>query len=116
MLVFLSGAKSTPASKLRNSLTKLFMAPGARDSLADLNVLSLEIPSHLGIELTPGVEHDLSLGITLRIGDRTYLALVDERDGVILAEDGETTLTAILRGGTKNPLKARVEFLNETVN
>jgi len=113
MLVFVSGAESSPAGKLRKTFNKLLMAPGVRDSLADLNVLSLEIPERLGVELEPGVAHDLMLGIALNIGNRNYLTLVDERDGVILADGGETTLAAILRGGSKNPLKARVEFLDD---
>jgi len=111
ILVFVSGAEKSPASKLRNKLTKLVMAPGARDSIEDLQVLSLAIPDHLSVELEAGVVHDLALGIALRIGDRHYLTLGDERDGVVLADEGDTTLTAILRGGKKNPLKARVEFL-----
>jgi hypothetical protein len=111
MLAFHSGAQSKPASKLRNSLTKLIMAPGARESIADLNVLSLEVPDHLDIEVTAGVAHDLTLGIALRIGERNYLTLSAERSGVVVADSGETRVAAILRGGTKNPLKARVEFL-----
>ena len=113
MLVFVSGAESNPASKFRNTLNKLVMAPGARDALADLNVLSLEVPDQLSVELEPGVSHDLTLGIALQIGDRHYLALAAERDGVVLDEGGETTLAAILRGGRKNPLKARIEFVED---
>jgi hypothetical protein len=110
-LLFLSGAEKNPASKFRNKMTKLIMAPGARDSIADLHVLSLVIPDHLDVELETGTAHDLTLGIALRIGERHYLTMADQRDGVVLGENGDTTLTAILRGGKKNPLKARVEFL-----
>ena len=102
MLAYISGADSKPA------------APGARDSLADLNVLSLEIPERLTVELEPGVAHDLTLGIVVRIGDRNYLMMADERDSVVLGESGDTTIRATLRAGSKNPLRARVEFLQET--
>lgn len=102
MLAYISGADSKPA------------APGARDSLADLNVLSLEIPERLTVELEPGVAHDLTLGIVVRIGDRNYLMMADERDSVVLGESGDTTIRATLRAGSKNPLRARVKFLQET--
>jgi len=97
MLAYISGADSKPA-----------------DSLADLNVLSLEIPERLTVELEPGVAHDLTLGIVVRIGDRNYLMMADERDSVVLGESGDTTIRATLRAGSKNPLRARVEFLQET--
>ncbi|NIM00663.1 MAG: hypothetical protein GTN89_07235 [Acidobacteria bacterium] len=112
LLAFVSGAESSPASKLRNTLGKIMMAPGMRDSLADLNVLTLEIPQDLGVPLEPGVAHDLVLGITLRVGDRTYLVMADEREGVVLTDQEETTLAAVLRGGNKNPLKAQVKFID----
>ncbi len=114
MLVFISGADSTPASKLRNTMSKLFMTPGVRDSIADLNVLKLEIPKQLAIELEPGIAHDLTLGIVLNIGGRNYLTLADERDSVVLDETKPTTIAAVLRGSSKNPLSARVKFLDET--
>lgn len=98
MLAYISGADSKPAG----------------DSLADLNVLSLEIPERLTVELEPGVAHDLTLGIVVRIGDRNYLMMADERDSVVLGESGDTTIRATLRAGSKNPLRARVEFLQET--
>ena len=114
MLVYISGADSKPASKFRNKMSKLFRTPGARDSIADLNVLSLEIPERLAVKLEPGIAHDLTLGIVVRIGDRNYLTLAAERDGVVLGEDSDTTILAALRAGNKNPLKARVKFLEET--
>jgi hypothetical protein len=114
MLVFLSGADSTPASKLRNTMSKMFMAPGMRDSIADLNVLSLEIPERLAIEIDPGVAHDLTLGIVLNIGGRNYLTLTDTRDSVLVGNASDTTISAELRGSSKNPLSARVKFLDET--
>jgi len=114
MLAYISGADSKPAGKFRTKMSKLLMSPGARDSLADLNVLSLEIPERLTVELEPGVAHDLTLGIVVRIGDRNYLMLADERDSVVLGESGDTTIRATLRAGSKNPLRGCVKFLQET--
>ena len=113
-LACVSGADSKPAGKFRNKMSKLLMAPGARDSVAELNVLSLEIPERLTVELEPGVAHDLTLGIVVRIGDRNYLTMEDHRDSVVLSESGDTTIRATLRGSNKNPLKASVKFLAET--
>ena len=116
MLAYVSGADSKPAGKFRNKMIKLLMAPGARDSVAELNVLSLEIPERLTVELEPGVAHDLTLGIVVRIGDRNYLTMADHRDSVVLGESGDTTIRATLRGSNKNPLKASVKFLAETAS
>lgn len=110
MLVFVSGATAEPAGKFRNMLSKLAKVPGEWDSMPDLQMLTLEVPERLAVELDPGVAHDLTLGITIRVGERNYLTLADEFDGVVLAEAGDTTLLADLRAGGKNPLKARVEF------
>ena len=114
MLAYVSGADSKPAGTFRNKLNKLVMTPGARDSVADLNVLSLEIPERLTVELEPGVAHDLTLGIVVRIGDRNYLTIADQQNSVMLGEGDDTTIRATLRGDSKNPLKARVEFLEQT--
>jgi len=116
MLAYVSGADSKPAGKFRNKMIKLLMAPGARDSVAELNVLSLEIPERLTVELEPGVAHDLTLGIVVRIGDRNYLTMADHRDSVVLGESGDTTIRATLRGSNKNPLEAHVKFLAETAS
>ena len=81
--------------------------------MADLLVLTLEVPEQLAVELTPGVAHDLALGLVIRVGERNYLTMTDQLDGVVLAETGDTTILAELRAGTKNPLKARVEFRDD---
>jgi len=113
MLVFLSGAEVEPAGKFRNKFSKLAMAPGAKEAAFDLEVLTLEVPEQLAVELEPGVAHDLTLGIAVRVGNRNYMTKADHLDGIVI--EGETTIRAILRGRSKDPLRARIEFLKETI-
>jgi hypothetical protein len=110
MLAYASGASSEPAAKWRDRVGKLGMARAWRESMADLHVLTFEVPEQLEADLQPGTAHDLSLGIVIRVGQKYYLASYDEYDGVLLEESGETTMLADLRGHTKDPFKARVEF------
>ena len=56
----------------------------------------------------------LTLGIVLNIGGRNYLTLTDTRDSVLVGDASDTTISAELRGSSKNPLSARVKFLDET--
>ena len=44
LLAFLAGARKTKAGKIRQSLSKLALSPGERESTPELAVLELEIP------------------------------------------------------------------------
>lgn len=114
MLAYISGAEISPASKFRNMMTKAFTAPGARDSLTQLKVLRLAVPDELIVDLEPGVSHDVTLGLVIRVGERNYLTMKADRDGLLLPESGDLTLRAEVRGKKKNPLLSTVEFLEET--
>jgi hypothetical protein len=114
MLVYLSGAEAKPAGGFRDNLSRLAKVPGERDALPDLQLLTLAIPAQLAVEVEPGVAHDLTLGIAIRVGDSNYLAVSDHLDGVVVSAEGDTTVRAVLHGGSsKNPFKAHVKFERE---
>jgi hypothetical protein len=110
ILTFLPGARSEPAAQWRDRLSKMVKAQVWRESMTGLELLTLEVPDELVVELEPGVAHDLSLALAMQIGGRSYVAIVDERDGVIVEPGEEKTLTADLRSRKKDPLKATVGF------
>jgi len=110
MLEFITGASSEPAAKWRDSLSKMVKAQVWRESMAELQLLKLEIPDELVVELEPGVGHDLSLALAMTIGGRSYVALFDQIDGVVVEEGEEKTLLADLSSRKKDPLKATVSF------
>jgi hypothetical protein len=53
-----------------------------------VGTLTYELPQALEVELTPGVAHDLSIGVALRVGDTYYPWAVSALDGVVLEESG----------------------------
>ena len=53
MLEFITGASSEPAAKWRDSLSKMVKAQVWRESMAELQLLKLEIPDELVVELEP---------------------------------------------------------------
>jgi hypothetical protein len=111
LLAFLPGAQRTTAGKLRQSLAKLAMLPGERESLPEIGVLELAVPEQLEVELAPGEAHDLTLGIAVQVGAERYLLLAqDGWDGLIVGDE-DRVIDAKL-GSSKPDLSAlRVRFL-----
>lgn len=61
-------------------------------------MLKLELPSAIEVELTPGVAHDLMLGVALRAEEKYHLMVFDEWKGLVL-KDGGTLSGAVVSVG-----------------
>ena len=109
MLVFHEGAVIEPVSSFKQKLAKLGRAPGAWESTPKMATLTLPIPEQLTAMIDADVEHDLTLGVAVRIGTRYFLALQDSRDAVVLSPDG-TIVEAHAHSSGKTSRKLRIEF------
>lgn len=111
LLAFLPGAQRTKAGKLRQSLAKLAMLPGERESLPELGVLELAVPERIEVEVATGEAHDLTLGIAVQVGAERYLLLAqDARDGLIVGDE-DRVIDAKLGSSKLNLSGLRVRFL-----
>ena len=62
-------------------------------------ILKLELPPSLEVELAPGEEHDLSLGIALQAAGR-YLRWTDDTWDELLFDPAGTEIRAEVRSGS----------------
>lgn len=89
--------------------------PDRDDRVAKGWCLELEIPATVEIPLLPGVEHDLSLGLALKIDGRYYRWMDDTRDDIVLGPHDDLVLEAkVTSGHDLEALTLRVRFEEES--
>jgi hypothetical protein len=91
MLHFHSGAASTEIGKWRKFGVRIAPDDGPLQAM-----LVLGLPSTIEVGLTPGVAHDLMLGVALRAEEKYHLAVFEEIKGLVA---GDEEITAGARVG-----------------
>jgi len=112
LLAFIAGATKTEAGKLKQTLSKLALAPGEREGAKELSVLELELPEQIEVEVEAGVAHDLTLGIAVQAGGRYLLVAQDSLSEVVVG-DGDRVLEARLASPGLDPARLRVRLVEE---
>jgi hypothetical protein len=74
--------------------------------------LELAIPLELNTPLLPGLAHDLTVGIALRVREDFYPWTLSSIDGVIIDQAGGD-LEVTIRGSSSNPQSLEIQFESE---
>jgi hypothetical protein len=86
MLVFHGGAVAEASGAAKQSLLARIKGGAAVPDVEEWSVLSLAVPERLNAPVDAAEEHDLSVGVAIRLDGRYYRIVSDELEGFVPAD------------------------------